>query len=77
MDLGFNLVEHLLSGLLLEIKTLNFDLYDSPYKKIGEPSLCGQTKLISFVPESIVLNIVECMLSQQPILHVRPYWNFP
>ena len=57
-------MEHLLSGILLEIRTFNFDLYDFPNKKIGEPSakLCRQIKLLNFVLESIVPKIVECFL---------------
>ena len=43
-------------------ETFNFDLCDSSNKKIGEPptKLGGQTKLVNFVLESIVPNIVEC-----------------
>ena len=63
MDSGLNLVEHLLLDKLLEIRNLpNFDLYYSSNKKVGEQptKLGGQTKLINFIPESIVPNIVEC-----------------
>ena len=40
----------------------NFDLYYSSNKKVGEPptKIGGQSKLVNFVPESIVPNIVEC-----------------
>ena len=58
MDLGWNLVGH----LLWRAEILSFDLYDPSNKKIGEPpaNLGGQTKLVNFVPESIVPNIIEC-----------------
>ena len=48
--------------LLHRQETFNFDLYYSSNKKIGEPptKLGGQTKLINFIPESIVPNTVEC-----------------
>ena len=61
---GLSLVEPLLWGILLEIRNFKFDLYDSLYKKIGEPSanLCGQVKLINFAPQSILPNTVECFL---------------
>ena len=64
MDSGLNLVEHLLLGKLLEIRNLQFDLYYSSNKKVGEPptKLGGQIKLTNFIPESIVPNIVECFL---------------
>ena len=64
MDSGLNPVEHLLLGKLLEIKTFNFDLYYSSNKKVRElpTKLGGQIKLINFIPESIVPNIVECFL---------------
>ena len=54
MDSGLNLVEHLLLGKLLEIRNLNFDLYYSSNKKVGEPptKLGGQIKLKKFIPES-------------------------
>ena len=62
MDSGWNLVGHLLLVNVWGQETFNFDLYDSSKKKIGEPStkLGGQIKLVNFVPESIVPNIVEC-----------------
>ena len=62
MDSGWNLVGHLFWGKLLETRTFNFDLYYSSNKKVGEPptKLGGQTKLVKFVPESIVPNIVKC-----------------
>ena len=59
MDSGLNLVEHLLLGKLLEIRNLQFLhvlLFQQPAK------LGGQIKLINFIPESIVPNIVECFL---------------
>ena len=61
MDSSLNLVGHLLLGKLLETKTFNFDLYDSPYQEIGEhyTKLGGQIKLVNFVPESIVPNVVK------------------
>ena len=64
MDSGWNLVGHLLLGKLLETKMFSFDLYDSPNKEIREPptKLGGQIKLVIFIPESIVPNIVEGFL---------------
>ena len=62
MDSGWNLVGHMLWVNFWGQETFNFDLYDSSNKKIGEPptKLGGQIKLVNFVPESIVPNIVEC-----------------
>ena len=63
MDSGWNLVEHLFWVNFWRQETFNFDLYDSSKKKIEEPptKLGGQIKLVNFVPESIVSNIVECL----------------
>ena len=63
MESGWNLVGHLLLG---RQETFNFDLYDSSNKKIGKPP----TKLVNFVPESIVPTIVECFFG---ILEGRYY----
>ena len=62
MDSSRNLVGHLLLSNFWRHETLSFDLYGLFNKKIGEPpaNLGGQTKLVNFVPESIVPNIVEC-----------------
>ena len=64
MDSGLNLVEHLLLGKPWRQETFNFDLYDSPNHKIRGPTtkFGGQIKLLTFVPESIVPNIVEGFL---------------
>ena len=55
---------HLLFDKLLEMGTFSFDTHDFPHQKIEEPSakLGGQIKLVNFVPESIVPNVVECFL---------------
>ena len=46
-------------------ETFYFDLYDSPYREIGQPSaeLGGQIKLVNFVPEFIVPTIVKDFLN--------------
>ena len=80
MDSGWNLVGHLFWVNFWRQETLNFDLYDSSNKKIGEPptKLGGQTKLVNFVPESIVPNIVECFsTSRKAVITCSPRLKLP